>query len=293
MTVDAPLPAIGFIGLGVMGASMAGHLLAAGHPLHVYTRTQDKAADLLARGAVWHDGPGDVATAADVVCTMVGFPADVEAVWLGPDGILARARAGAFGIDFTTSSPSLAVRIAAEGSQRGIAVLDAPVSGGDVGAREARLSIMVGGEVVAFERARPLLARLGATIVHQGGPGAGQHCKMANQIAIAANMVGVCEALQYARQAGLDARTVLASISGGAAGSWSLSNLAPRMLDGNFRPGFYVKHFLKDLGIAVEEARRIGLRTPGVDLAIKLYTELVTTFDGADQGTQALYRWYE
>lgn len=283
---------IGFIGLGVMGASMAGHLLTAGYRVTVFNRTRAKADGLCAKGAVWADTPAAVAAASDVVCTIVGFPADVEAVWLGDHGILAHLRSGGIGIDLTTSSPALAARIAAAGAERGIGVLDAPVSGGDIGAREARLSIMVGGAAETVAQARPLLDLLGKTIVHQGGPGAGQHCKMANQIAIAANMVGVSEAIAYARRAGLDPAVVLQSISGGAAGSWSLANLAPRMLKGDFAPGFYVKHFLKDLGIALDEAKRLGLDLPGVTLATKLYQDLVRDHDGADRGTQALLLRY-
>ncbi len=280
---------IGFIGLGVMGAAMASHLLRAGYRVHVSTRTKAKAQQLLDQGAVWHDAPAAVGAAVDVACTMVGMPSDVEQVWLGADGLLAHLQPGSLGIDFTTSSPAVAQRLATEGATRDIAVLDAPVSGGDRGAREAILSIMVGGTPEAVARAQPLLAVVGKTIVHQGPPGAGQHCKMANQIAIAANMVGVVEALHYAETAGLDPQTVLRSIGGGAAGSWSLSNLAPRMLAGDFAPGFFVKHFLKDLGIALAEARARDLPVPGVELAIQLYERLVHECDGAELGTQALY----
>lgn len=291
--MTTPTPAthrIGFIGLGVMGAAMAGHLLRAGFRVHVSTRTKRKAQALLDQGAVWQNTPAEVGATVDIACTMVGLPSDVEHVWLGADGLLAHLQPGTLGIDFTTSSPALAQRLAAEGAARNIAMLDAPVSGGDRGAREATLSIMVGGMPETVARAQPLLAVVGKTIVHQGPPGAGQHCKMANQIAIAANMVGVVEALHYAETAGLDPHTVLRSISGGAAGSWSLSNLAPRMLAGDFAPGFYVKHFLKDLGIALAEARAHDLPVPGVELAIRLYERLVREHDGGDLGTQALYQ---
>lgn len=289
-TITPETHAIGFIGLGVMGASMAGHLLTAGYRVHVSTRRRAKAQAVLDQGAIWHDTPAEVGAAVDVACTMVGLPSDVEQVWLGPGGLLAHLRPGALGIDFTTSSPALAERLAAAGAARDIALLDAPVSGGDNGARAATLSIMVGGDPAAVARAQPLLAIVGKTIVHQGPPGSGQHCKMANQIAIAANMVGVVEALHYAEKAGLDPHTVLASISGGAAGSWSLSNLGPRMLAGDFAPGFFVKHFLKDLGIALAEARARDLPVPGVELAIGLYERVVRERDGAEMGTQALYR---
>lgn len=283
---------LGFIGLGVMGASMAGHLLAAGHRLHLHTRSRAKAEPLLAHGAVWCDGPCQVAAASEAVITIVGFPQDVEEVYLGPDGLLTGLQPGGLLIDMTTSSPALAVRIAAAAVARGGQALDAPVSGGDKGAREATLSIMVGGDAAAFERARPILAVLGKNIVHHGPAGSGQHCKLCNQIAIAANMIGVCEALAYARTAGLDSRQVLTSISSGAAGSWSLSNLAPRILAGDLAPGFFVKHFIKDMGLAAESADALGLDTPGLDLALSLYRRLVEQ-GGAEQGTQALSRLYE
>ncbi len=286
---------IGFIGLGVMGAAMAGHLLTAGYRVTVSNRSRSKGDALVERGAVWADSPAEVAAVSDVVCTIVGYPSDVEAVWLGSDGILSAARPGMIGIDLTTSSPSLAVRVASVGAERGMAIVDAPVSGGDIGAREARLSIMVGGTETACAAALPVLQCLGTKIVRQGGPGAGQHCKLANQIAGAANIIGVSEALAYARTAGLDPQTVLASIAGGAAGSWALTNLAPRMLAGDFAPGFAIKHFLKDLAIALAEAKRLKLELPGLALAERLYQRL-TIGAGADQaadwGTQALISLY-
>ncbi len=282
---------VGFIGLGIMGRSMAGHILAAGHELHVYNRSRDKAAALVEKGATWHDSPGAVAAASDVVITMVGYPADVEAVYLGEGGVVTGARPGALLIDMTTSSPDLARRIAAAATARGLAALDAPVSGGDVGAREAKLSIMVGGDEAAFERARPLLGVMGTSVVRQGGPGAGQHTKMCNQIVIASTMIGVCEGLAYARRAGLDPETVLKSIGGGAAGGVQLNNLGPRILRGDFAPGFFIEHFLKDMGIALEEARRMQLDLPGLALAQKLYRELVEQGHGRS-GTQALFLRY-
>jgi 3-hydroxyisobutyrate dehydrogenase len=275
-----------------MGSSMAGHLLGAGHTLHLTTRTRAKAQALLDRGAHWHDSPAALAPQCDTICTMVGFPADVEAVYFGEAGLLATARPGTLLIDFTTSRPDLAVRIAAEAKRRGLQALDAPVSGGDKGAREATLSIMAGGEAAAFEAALPLFNQVGKRIVHQGPAGSGQHCKMSNQIAIAGTMIGVCEALAYARRAGLDPECVLASIATGAAGSWSLTNLAPRMLAGDFAPGFYVKHFVKDLGIALASAQALKLDLPGLELALRLYRELAEQ-GGADLGTQALIRRWE
>jgi len=280
---------VGFIGIGVMGKSMAGHLAKAGYPLHIYTRTAEKAQALVDEGAVWHDTPAKLAAACDVIVTMVGFPKDVEEIYLGEDGIIAHAREGAYLIDMTTSSPLLAQRIHEAAKAKGQAALDAPVSGGDVGARNAALSIMVGAEPEHYEQALPLLEVMGKNIVRQGGPGAGQHTKMCNQIAIASGMVGVCEALAYAESAGLDPKTVLSSIESGAAGSWSLTNLGARIIDDNFEPGFYVKHFIKDMGIALESAREMGMDTPGLALAHSLYQRLAEQ-GYEDKGTQALFK---
>lgn len=288
----ATLPSIAFIGTGVMGRSMAGHLLKAGHPLHVYNRTKEKAASLLEAGAVWHDTAGAAAAAADVVISIVGFPADVEATYLGPEGIVAQARPGALLIDMTTSSPVLARRIAEAAKAKGLDALDAPVSGGDIGAREARLVIMVGGEEAAFQRARPVFELMGKNIARLGPAGAGQHCKMANQIAVAVGMVSWCEGLVYAQKAGLDPAAVHASISGGAAGSWAMTTLAPRALAGNFDPGFYVKHLLKDLRIALDAAAELKLDLPGLALAKQLY-DRVAANGWEDNGTQALFRYYQ
>ncbi|MBI4626129.1 MAG: NAD(P)-dependent oxidoreductase [Verrucomicrobia bacterium] len=282
---------IAFIGTGVMGRSMAGHLQKAGHALHVHNRTREKASALLEAGATWHDSAGSAAAAAEVVITILGFPVDVESSYLGAGGIVERARPGALLIDMTTSSPVLARRIAAAAAERGLAALDAPVSGGDVGAREARLVIMVGGDAAAFARAKPLFDSMGKNIALLGGPGAGQHCKMANQIAVAVGMVAWCEALAYARKAGLDPSAVHASISGGAAGSWAMTNLAPRALGDNFAPGFYVKHILKDMRIALESAAELKLELPGLAGAKKLYDQ-VAARGWEDCGTQALYRLY-
>jgi len=288
--MSAPL-SIGFVGTGVMGRSMASHLLSAGHVVHVHNRSPQKAQPLLDAGARWQASAGDLAAAVDIVITMLGFPTDVEAAYLGTGGIIERARPGALLIDMTTSSPKLAERIAAAAANRGLESLDAPVSGGDIGAREARLVIMVGGETDTFERARPVLELMGKNISRLGPAGAGQHCKTANQVAVAVGMVAWCEALAYARQAGLSPDLVHASISGGAAGSWALSTLAPRALSGDFAPGFYVKHMLKDLRIALESAAELELELPGLAVAQRLYNQ-VAAQGWEDEGTQALYRLY-
>jgi 3-hydroxyisobutyrate dehydrogenase len=278
---------IGWIGTGVMGASMAEHLLRAGHRVTIFSRTKARAAGLLERGAIWAETPGAVAQASEVCFTIVGYPRDVEAVYLGPDGILAGLTPGSTAIDCTTSSPSLAVRLAQAGAERGVAVLDAPVSGGDIGARNATLSIMVGGDEATFDRVRPLLEHLGKAIVRQGPAGSGQHTKMVNQILIAGTMVGLAEGLLYARGAKLDPARVLESVGGGAAASWSLQNLLPRILKGDLEPGFYVEHFIKDMGIALAEAETMQLALPGLALAKQLY-QAVAACGGARKGTQAL-----
>lgn len=278
---------IGWIGTGVMGASMCGHLIEAGYQATVYNRTQSKAQPLLDKGAAWADTPRAVAEASDVVFTIVGFPQDVREVILGDDGVLGGCKEGNIVVDMTTSEPTLAVDIAMAAKARGVASIDAPVSGGDIGAREARLSIMVGGEPDAVQAVMPCLQAMGQTVVHQGPPGAGQHTKMVNQTLIASNMVGVCEALMYAYKAGLDLNTVLQSVASGAAGSWSLSNLGPRIIDNNFDPGFFVEHFVKDMGIALNEAKRMNLSLPGLALAHQLYLSLIAC-GGGKNGTQAL-----
>lgn len=283
---------VAFVGTGVMGAAMAGHLLDAGFPLVVYNRTRAKAEPLLARGAAWAESAGEAAALADVTITMVGYPSDVEEVYLGPGGIVERAPEGALLIDMTTSTPTLAARLAEAGAARGLHVLDAPVSGGDVGARNATLTIMVGGDAGAFARALPILETMGTTITHMGGPGAGQHAKMANQIGIAGTMLGLVEALQYAKAVGLDVERVHAALAGGGANSWSWGAYGPRILRGDYAPGFFVKHFVKDLRIALDEARAAGISLPGLELAERLYTRLLEA-DGADLGTQALWLLYE
>ncbi|MFO1447401.1 MAG: NAD(P)-dependent oxidoreductase [Opitutaceae bacterium] len=285
------LPTIAFIGTGVMGRSMAGHLLKAGHPLRVHTRTPGKAADLIAAGAHWSESAGAAAAEADIVVTMLGFPTDVEQSYFGAGGILERARPGTLHLDMTTSSPALARRIADAAQARGQTALDAPVSGGDIGAREARLVIMVGGDASGYLRAKPVFELMGKNISHLGPAGAGQHCKMANQIAVAVGMVSWCEALAYARKAGLDPTSVHSSISGGAAGSWAMTNLAPRALAENYAPGFYVKHILKDMRIALDSASELGLDLPGLALAKQLY-DRVAARGWEECGTQALYQLY-
>ncbi|MBM3803220.1 MAG: NAD(P)-dependent oxidoreductase [Acidimicrobiia bacterium] len=278
---------IGWIGTGVMGRSMCGHLLAAGYAVTVFNRTKASAQHLIEKNAAWADSPAEVAERTDVVFSIVGYPADVEEIYLGPKGVFAAFRPGCTAVDMTTSSPSLARRLAEEGQACGVGVLDAPVSGGDIGARNATLSIMVGGEPETFKQVRPLLDRLGKTVVLQGPAGSGQHTKLVNQILITGTMVSLCEALLYAKSAGLDPRVVLQSVSGGAAASWSLQNMYPRILDGNLEPGFYVEHFIKDMGLALAEAERLKLSLPGLALAKQLY-ESVLANGGARKGTQAL-----
>ena len=290
--MDPSKHVIGFIGLGVMGSSMAGHLLKAGFRVHAHTRTKDKARSLLDAGAVWEEDPSRLAPKCSVLFTMVGYPSDVEGIYLGPKGLLENAMPGTYLVDCSTSKPDLARRIASVAKTKGLAALDAPVSGGDIGARNATLTIMVGGEKADFDAVKPLLDLMGATIVLQGGPGAGQHTKMANQIAIAGNLAGAVEAVTYAKSAGLDPRMVLQSIGSGSAGSWQLNNMVPRMLDGNFEPGFYVKHFLKDLRIALDSAHAMKVDLPLLALAERLFESMQDEGFG-DKGTQALYLLYE
>ncbi len=266
---------VAFIGTGVMGAAMAGHLMDAGYRLRVHNRTRAKAETLLGRGAEWHDSPGEAARGADVVVTMVGYPEDVEAAYLGEGGIIELASPGAVLIDMTTSSPGLAAKIASAAEKRGLSALDAPVSGGDVGARNGTLTIMVGGDAETLDRVRPVLSAMGKMIVLHGSAGAGQHCKMANQIAIAASMLGLAECLAYAVGAGLDRARVLETLSGGSAQTWTLTNYGPRVLDGDFAAGFYVKHFVKDLRIALASAAGLRVPLPGAELAKRLYEALM------------------
>lgn len=278
---------VGWIGTGVMGSSMCGHLMAAGFTATVYNRTREKTKALVERGAKEADSPRAVAEASDVVFTIVGFPRDVREVTLGAQGTLAGAKPGSVLVDMTTSEPALAREIAEAAQAKGVHAVDAPVSGGDIGAREARLSIMIGGDAEVSNALLPLFQAMGKTIVHQGPAGAGQHTKMVNQILIATGMIGVCEALLYGYKAGLDLNTVLQSVGSGAAGSWSLNNLGPRMIAGNFDPGFFVEHFLKDMGIALAESRRMNLALPGLALAEQLYRAVEAQGHGR-KGTHAL-----
>ena len=278
---------IGWIGTGVMGRWMCQHLMDLGYDMTVYNRTKSKAQSLLDAGATWVDSPSEVAAASDVIFTIVGFPPDVREVYLGDTGILKGATAGSILVDMTTTEPSLAIEIYTEARSQQVSSVDAPVSGGDVGAREARLSIMVGGDEVAVQAVMPLLSAMGKNIVHQGEAGAGQHTKMCNQITISGTMIGVCEALLYGHKAGLDLETMLSSISGGAAACWSLDNLAPRVLKRNFDPGFFVEHFIKDMRIALDEARKMNLSLPGLALVHQLYTAVEAQGHGR-LGTQAL-----
>jgi 3-hydroxyisobutyrate dehydrogenase len=278
---------VGWIGTGVMGRWMCQHLMAAGYSATVYNRSADKLKPLLDAGATAAESPRTVAERSDVVFAIVGFPPDVREVFLGAKGALAGAAPGAVLVDMTTSDPTLAREIATAARAKGVHALDAPVSGGDIGAREARLSIMVGGEPDVLAAVKPLFDCMGKTVVHQGPAGAGQHTKMVNQILIASGMVGVCEALLYGYKAGLDLKTVLQSVGGGAAASWSLNNLGPRIIDRNFEPGFFVEHFIKDMGIALAEAERMNLCLPGLALAKQLY-EAVRAQGYGRKGTHAL-----
>ncbi len=283
---------IAFIGTGVMGQGMIKNFLKAGHTVHLYTRTKERALPLVELGATWYDTAQAAAEQGDVIFTVVGYPKDVEEVYFGDHGIFKAAQQGKIVVDMTTSQPALAKKISDAAQAFGMEALDAPVSGGDIGAQNGTLSIMVGGSKQAFEKVTPLFEVIGQNIVLQGEAGAGQHTKMCNQIAIATNMIGVCEALAYGKKAGLDMERVLQSIATGAAGSWSLSNLAPRMLQGDKEPGFYIRHMIKDMGIALDEASRMELKLPGLAMAKAMYDEL--SAKGYDQnGTQALIDYYE
>jgi 3-hydroxyisobutyrate dehydrogenase len=285
-------PQIGWIGTGVMGRSICGHVLDAGYPVTVYTRTKKKAEPLLEKGAEWADDAFSAAGGADFVFSIVGYPADVEAVYLSSCGVFEGMPAGGFVCDMTTSSPGLAKRIHEEAKSRGIGALDAPVSGGDVGAQKGTLSIMVGGDRDAFKRVQPLFELMGKNINYMGGPGAGQHTKMANQIHIATTMIGAVESLLYAHRAGLDLDEVIHAIGSGAAGSWTINNLGPRIVKRNFDPGFFIDHFVKDMGIALEESKNMRLALPGLALAHQFYVS-AQALDFGKLGTHALYRVFE
>jgi 3-hydroxyisobutyrate dehydrogenase len=285
------LPNIGFIGTGIMGKSMASHLLKANYPLHVFNRSQEKSLALIEKGAIWHSSPKELVAHCEIVITIIGYPKDVEEVYLGTDGILAGAKPHLIAIDMTTSSPALAARIADFASRQGVTVLDAPVSGGDIGARDARLSIMVGGDPLAFERALPVLKCMGSNIALLGPAGAGQHAKLCNQIVIASTIMGVCEGIRYAQAAGLNATEVLKVIGSGAAGGTQLNVQGPRMINHDFAPGFMAEHFMKDIGLAIESAEQLGLLLPGLEQAKRLY-QLMLNKGMARDGYHALYQLY-
>jgi len=283
---------LGFIGTGVMGSSMAGHLLAGGNEVHVYNRTKSKAEKLIQAGAIWEDSPSELASKCSIIFTIVGYPKDVEDVYLGKNGIIESAMKGSLLVDMTTSSPKLAGRIWEEARSKGISVLDAPVTGGDKGAREAKLTILVGGEKKDFERALPYFRLMGTNIRHMGKAGCGQYTKLVNQITLAGTMTGMCEGLAFAKRCGLDQKEVLEAISGGAAGSWSLTNYGPRILNGDFDPGFFVKHYIKDMKLAEESANEIELDLPALSLTRELYEEISEGGLG-EAGTQSLYCLYD
>lgn len=283
---------IAFIGVGVMGKSMVRNLMKNGNELHIYSRRKETALEVIGEGAIWHDTIGSVVSGADAVITIVGYPSDVEQVYFGENGIIENAKAGAILIDMTTSSPKLAQKIYEAAKQKGLKALDAPVSGGDVGAKNATLAIMVGGDKDVFDAAMPIFQAMGQNIKYEGAAGFGQHTKMANQIALGGAIAGVCEAMTYAKNAGLDIQTMLDTISTGAAGSWQMSNMAPRMLKGDFDPGFFVKHYIKDLNIACEEADDRDVQMPVTQIVRKMYVELESQGLG-DLGTQALIKHYD
>ncbi|MCJ7651752.1 MAG: NAD(P)-dependent oxidoreductase [Candidatus Lokiarchaeota archaeon] len=280
---------IGWIGTGVMGRSMCTHILNAGYNLSIYNRTKEKANDLIKKGASWCLNPEEVAEKSDIIFTIVGFPQDVESVYLGENGVLSSIKKGAIVVDMTTSEPSLAQRIYKEAKEKGVSSLDAPVSGGDVGAKNGTLAIMVGGDKETYDKIFPLFELMGANIAYMGKAGAGQHTKMSNQILIASTMIGVVESLLYAYKAGNDLNEVINVIGKGAAGCWSINNLGPRIVEGNFDPGFFIKHFIKDMGIALKEAKNMKLSLPGLALAYQFYIS-ATALGLENLGTQGLYK---
>lgn len=280
---------LGWIGTGVMGNAMCSHLMDAGHQLWVHNRTKAKAENLLARGAQWCEGPQEVAEHVDIVFSMVGFPADVAQVLLGQQGLLEKLDPGAVLVDMTTSSPDLARTVYETAKKHGVASLDAPVSGGDVGARNATLAIMVGGDQKTFDGVLPLFEVMGKNIAHMGSAGAGQHTKMCNQILIAGTMLGTVESLLYAQKVGMGLDAVIDVIGQGAASSWCINNLGRRIAKNDYDPGFFIKHFVKDMGIALAEARRMNLSLPGLALAHQFYTAAMA-LGHENLGTQGLYR---
>ncbi|CAK4084057.1 unnamed protein product [Aphanomyces euteiches] len=284
---------VGFIGIGIMGKSMCEHIMNAGYTVTVYSRTASKCDQLVQKGAKLAHTPAEAAKDADVVFTIVGYPKDVREVILGENGVLSTIRSGGIIVDMTTSEPALAKEIFEAAKSKNVSTIDAPVSGGDVGAREARLSIMVGGEASALATVMPLFEVMGKNIRHMGGPGAGQHTKMVNQILIATNMIGVVEGLLYAYKSGLDLNEAIAAVGAGAAGSWSINNMGPRIAKRDFNPGFMVEHFIKDMGIALKESQAMGLSLPGLALANQLYLAVQALPNGPKLGTQALMLAFE
>jgi 3-hydroxyisobutyrate dehydrogenase len=287
MKISPQTTRVGWIGTGVMGGSMCGHVLAAGYPVTIYTRTRAKAEGLLAGGARWADTPRDVAAGSDVIFSIVGYPRDVREVLIGERGALGGCRPGCILVDMATSPPALSQEIAAAAAKQGVTSIDAPVTGGDVGARNGKLSIMIGGDAKTVAALEPFWQLMGAKWVHHGGPGAGQHAKIVNQILVCAHMIGLCESLLYAQRSGLDLEKVFESVASGAAGSWALSNLGPRIMKGDYAPGFFAEHLRKDIGLAHEEARRMDLKLPGLELAERLYDALIAQGHSKD-GTQSL-----
>lgn len=286
-------PTIGFIGTGVMGSSMVKNLLKAAYPVNVYNRTKQKAEPLVALGAKWQDTPAQVAQTSDIVLSIVGYPQDVETIYYGDDGLFSAVHPGLILVDMTTSTPTLAQKIAQTANEKGIQALDAPVSGGDIGAQKGTLTIMVGGAQAAFDQVKPVFEAMGQTVHRFGATGSGQHTKMANQIMIAGTMTGMTEMLVYAQAAGLDLAAVLQTVNGGSAQNWSLANYGPRILANDFTPGFFAKHFLKDLKIALTESEKMGLNLPATHQAKKLYARLVNDAQLGDAGTQALIKlWW-
>ena len=284
---------IGFIGTGVMGSSMAKHLLEADYKVHVYNRTKEKAMPLVEAGATWQDTPAAIAENTDVIFTIVGYPNDVEEVYFGEDGVFAGLSEGKIIVDMTTSTPALAVEIAEKAAEKSVSSLDAPVSGGDLGAREGTLTVMVGGEEDAFEKVRPAFEQFAGDLHLFGKAGSGQHTKMVNQIMVAGTMTGMTEMLVYAKEAGLDLEAVVKTVNGGAAQNWSLGNYAPRIISEDYSPGFFVKHFVKDLKIALDEAEKMELELPATQQAYVLYKKLENA-GHEDDGTQALIKlWWD
>ncbi|MDR0924151.1 MAG: NAD(P)-dependent oxidoreductase [Hungatella sp.] len=283
---------IGFIGIGIMGKSMVRNLMKAGYEVAVYSRTRSKAEDVISEGAVWCEDVKACSKGRDAVISIVGYPKDVEEVYFGENGIIANADKGTCLIDMTTTSPKLAVRIYEEAKQAGLKALDAPVTGGDTGAREGTLTILAGGDKDTYDRCLPVFEAMGKAIQYEGKAGNGQHTKMCNQIAIAGALSGVCEAMAYAKANGLDVGTMVDSIATGAAGSAQLNAMAPRILSGDFAPGFFIKHFIKDMKLAAEEAEDAGIRLGVLDYVLSMY-ETMAASGHEDEGTQALVKYYQ